>query len=202
MQEEEAEAPGGLTIQGAFSIGRAARAKLDRQIEGLEVALAAGVDAESLWATARRLAAAVTVVTAQGDEGYLGITVSACCLASLDPPLALVCIHAGSQALDAIASSGSFAVTILSSRQELLAEMFAGRAPRPDPSFSSIKHRTVVTGAPILEGGLAWLDCRLHQMHPAGDHTIFLGTVVAAGVAAGQDDPLLYFGSQYRRLAP
>jgi len=66
--QEEAEAPGGLSIQGAFSVGRAARAKLDRQIEGLEVALDAGVDAESLWATVRRLAAAVTVVTAQGHE--------------------------------------------------------------------------------------------------------------------------------------
>jgi flavin reductase (DIM6/NTAB) family NADH-FMN oxidoreductase RutF len=199
---EETEAPGGLSIQGAFSIGRAARAKLDRQVEGLEVTGGAGVDAESLWATARRLAATVTVVTARGDEGYLGITVSACCLASLDPPLALVCIHEGSQVLDAITSGGSFAVTVLSSRQELLAEMFAGRAPRPDPSFSSIKHRTALTGAPILAGGLAWLDCRLHQAYLGGDHTIFLGTVVAAGVAADQDDPLLYFGSQYRRLAP
>jgi len=114
----------------------------------------------------------------------------------------LVCIHEQSQVLDAIIAGGAFAITALSSRQELLAEMFAGRAPRPDPSFSTIKHRVASTGAPILAGGLAWLDCRLHQVYPGGDHTIFLGTVVAAGVVASQDDPLLYFGSQYRRLAP
>ena len=150
----------------------------------------------------RRCAGAVTVVTARGDEGYLGITVSAFCLVSLEPPLALVCIRQHSQVLDAIRASTAFAVTILSGRQELLAEMFAGRAPRPDGSFSGISYHTLLTGAPILDGGLAWLDCRLDQAHHAGDHTIFVGRIVGAGVAAEQDDPLLYFGSQYRRFAP
>jgi flavin reductase (DIM6/NTAB) family NADH-FMN oxidoreductase RutF len=190
------------SFQGALSFGRAARAKPERLIEGMEVADEAGVDVEALWSAARRFAAGVTVVTTAADEGYLGITVSAFSLVSLEPPLVLVCINEFSQLLDAIQSSGAFAATILSSRQELLAEMFASRAPRPDSAFSSIPHRALLTGAPVLDGGLAWLDCRLQQAIPAGDHTIFLGTVVAAGVAAGQDDPLIYFGSQYWRLAP
>lgn len=198
---EEPPAPGGASIGGGISFGRAARAK-DRDVEAIEAADEQGVDAEALWATMRRAAAAVTVVTARGDEGYTGITVSAFCLASLEPPLALACLHAGSQALDAIEASGAFAVTVLSGRQEFLAETFAGRAPRPDPLFSSIRHRTLLTGSPILEGGLAWLECRLHAFYPAGDHTIVVGKVVAAGVAGDQDDPLLYFASQYRRLAP
>lgn len=192
---------GGASIQGGFSIGRAARAR-DRDVEALEAADESGVDRDTLWAAARRFAAGVTLVTAVGEEGYLGITVSAFCLVSLDPPLVLVSINEYSQLIDAIRSSGAFAVTILSNRQELIAEMFAGRAPRPDPAFGGLPHRTLLSGAPILDGALAWLDCRLHQDIPAGDHTLFLGTVVAAGVAAGQDDPLLYFGSQYRRLAP
>jgi flavin reductase (DIM6/NTAB) family NADH-FMN oxidoreductase RutF len=200
MQEDHAE--GGATISGAFSIGRSARAKLERTIEGLEVAAEEGVESDSLWATMRRCAGAVTVVTARGEEGYLGITVSAFCLVSLEPPMALVCIHEHSQLLDAIRASAAFAVTILSGRQELLAEMFAGRAPRPDGYFSGIRHHTLLTGAPILDGGLAWLDCRLEQAQNAGDHTIFVGRIVGAGVAAEQDDPLLYFASQYRRLAP
>jgi flavin reductase (DIM6/NTAB) family NADH-FMN oxidoreductase RutF len=200
--EEEADPEKSAAISGMFSIGRSARAKLDRQIEALAVVAEGGIDADSLWATIRRSSAAVTVVTARDDQGYLGITVSAFCMVSLQPPLVLVCINENSQVLDAISTGGAFAVTVLSSRQELLADMFAGRAPRPDSAFSAIKHRTLVTGAPILEGGLAWLDCRLHQSHPGGDHTIFVGAVVAAGVAADQDDPLLYFGGQYRRLAP
>jgi flavin reductase (DIM6/NTAB) family NADH-FMN oxidoreductase RutF len=200
MQEDQTEA--GATISGALSIGRSARAKLDRTTERLEVVAEQGVDSDSLWATLRRCAGAVTVVTSWNDEGFLGITVSAFCLVSLEPPLALVCIHEHSQVLDAISTGGAFAVTILSGRQELLAEMFAGRAPRPDASFSGIRHRTLLTGAPILDGGLAWLDCRLQQAYEGGDHTIFVGRIVAAGIAAEQDDPLLYFASQYRRLAP
>jgi flavin reductase (DIM6/NTAB) family NADH-FMN oxidoreductase RutF len=201
MQEEDIP-QSRSSIHGVFSVGRAARAKTDRSIEGLEVVAEGGVDQESLWATMRRLATAVTVVTTVDNGEYLGITVSAFCLVSLEPPLVLVCIHKDSQVLDAIMDRGAFAVTVLGGHQELLAEMFAGRAPRPDPTFSRIKHRTLVTGAPILDGGLAWLDCRLWQAAPAGDHTILLGTVVAAGVAGDQDDPLLYFGSQYRRLTP
>jgi flavin reductase (DIM6/NTAB) family NADH-FMN oxidoreductase RutF len=202
MASKEDISHGSGAIQGALSVGRSARAKAERQIEGLAVADEAGVDRDSLWETMRRFAAGVTVVTAVGDEGYLGITVSAFCLVSLEPPLALVCLNNDSQTCDTIAARGVFAVTVLSSRQELIAEMFAGRAPRPDPRFSAIPHRALLTGAPILDGGLAWLDCRLQRAYPEGDHTIFVGLVVAAGVAEGQDDPLLYFGSQYRRLAP
>jgi flavin reductase (DIM6/NTAB) family NADH-FMN oxidoreductase RutF len=197
---EETPAPSS-SIGGGISFGRAARAR-DRDVEDLEVAAEQGVGAEALWATMRRTAAAVTVVTSRGDDGYAGITVSAFCLVSLEPPLVLACLHGGSQVLDAIASSGAFAVTVLGGRQEFLAEMFAGRAPRPDPAFSAIRHRTLVTGAPVLDGGLAWLDCRVHATFPGGDHTIIVGAVLAAGVAGGQDDPLLYFASQYRRLAP
>jgi flavin reductase len=201
MASTENNSQGGASIQGGFSFGRAARAR-DRDLAALEAADPAGVDGDSLWAAARRFAAGVTVVTSGGEQGYLGITVSAFSLVSLDPPLVLVCIHIDSQVPDAIQSSGAFAATILGSRQELLAEIFAGRAPRPDPNFSDIPHRTLLTGAPILNGGLAWFDCRLEQSHPAGDHMILVGRVVAAGVAEGQDDPLLYFGSQYRRLTP
>jgi flavin reductase (DIM6/NTAB) family NADH-FMN oxidoreductase RutF len=202
MSNEEDTPQRKSSIQGVFSIGRAARAKADRAIEGFEVVAEGGVDRDSLWAVMRRFAAGVTVVTTVDDGAYLGITVSAFCLVSLEPPLVLVCLHNHSQALDAIRASGVFAVTVLSNQQEFLSEMFAGRAPRADPAFSAIRHRTLVTGAPVLTGGLAWLDCRVQQDIPAGDHAILIGTVVAAGAAAEQEDPLLYFGSQYRRLAP
>jgi flavin reductase (DIM6/NTAB) family NADH-FMN oxidoreductase RutF len=200
MAQDDAEW-GDITVRGGISIGRAARAR-DREVEALEVADESGVEAAALWTMVRRLPSAVTVVAARGDEGFTGITVSAFCLVSLEPPLVLACIHADSPALDAIEVSGAFAATVLSGRQEFLADTFAGRAPRPDPSFGAIRHRVAVTGAPILEGGLAWLDCRLHASYPGGDHTIVVGRVVAIGVSADQDDPLLYFASQYRRLTP
>lgn len=187
------------SIQGGISFGRAARAR-DRQIEALEVTNPLGVDRDTLWATARRFAAGVTVVTTTTDTGFVGITVSAFSLLSLEPPLVLVCINNDSQVREAIELSGNFAVTVLSSRQELQAEMFAGRTPRPDPYFADVPHRTLLTGAPILKGGLAWFDCYVDMQHDGGDHALFIGRAVASGVAADQDDPLLYFGSQYRRL--
>jgi flavin reductase (DIM6/NTAB) family NADH-FMN oxidoreductase RutF len=54
-------------------------------------------------------------------------------------------------------------------------------------------------GLPVLDGALAQLECRLHQMLPGGDHTIFVGEVVAAQL--GDATPLLYFRSAYRHLA-
>ena len=202
MTDDNEERPRS-SIHGVFSSGRTARAKSERLIEGLEVVDEAGVAEDAVWATMRRYAAGVTVVTAVEDGAYIDITVSAFCLVSLNPPLILVSLHEGSQVLDAIqAGDGGFAVSLLSGRQELLADMFAGRAPRPDPAFRTIPHRTIVTGAPVLTEGLAWLDCRLSTATPAGDHMLILGNVVAIGVHEGSDDPLLYFGSQYRRLAP
>jgi flavin reductase (DIM6/NTAB) family NADH-FMN oxidoreductase RutF len=199
MSDNHERRESGVGISGGISFGRAARAK-DRAVDALSAADENGVGAEALWATIRRAPAAVTVVTAQDAEGYAGITVSAFCLLSLEPPLILACLHAESLVLDAIAAQSAFAVTVLSGRQEFLAETFAGRAPRPNPDFSTIPHHMLATGAPLIDGGLAWLDCRLHAIHPGGDHTIVVGLVVAAGVAADQDDPLLYFASQYRRL--
>jgi 3-hydroxy-9,10-secoandrosta-1,3,5(10)-triene-9,17-dione monooxygenase reductase component len=190
------------SLRGVFSRGRAARAKANRSIEALEVVDATGVDRDTLWATLRRLAGGVTVVSAIGDDGYLAITVSACCLVSLTPPLFLVSLHNESSVLEAIGGGSGFAVSMLSGRHELLADAFAGRAPRPDGRWSRIHHRTAVTGAPMLSDALAWLDCRLWQQVAAGDHTLLIGLVVAASVTAEQDDPLLFFGSQYRRLAP
>src|SRR5262249_38915915 len=155
MSSKDDSPHSGISIQGALSFGRTARAKPDRPIEGLEVADESGVSSEALWSAVRRFGAGVTVVTATSEEGYQGITVSAFSLISLTPPLVLVCINEFSQLLDAIQSSGAFAATVLSSRQELLAERFAGRAPRPDSSFSDIAHRTLLTGAPVFDGGLA-----------------------------------------------
>ena len=61
--------------------------------------------------------------------------------------------------------------------------------------------RKAETGSPILEGALAYFDCRLIEHHDGGDHTIFLGEIVAAGFREDAQ-PLLWYGSGYRRLAP
>jgi flavin reductase (DIM6/NTAB) family NADH-FMN oxidoreductase RutF len=192
-----------INIQTGISFGRGARSR-DRDVNALDVSNPMGVDSSSLWDTAKRFASGVTVVTTANheDEGYLGLTVSAFNLISLEPPLVMVSINNDSALNDAITISGYFGVSVLGGGQEILADTFAGRMMRPDPHFADVPHRTALTGAPLLQNSLATFDCTFDQSIEAGDHQIILGRVVAVSITANQDDPLLYFTSQYRRLAP
>lgn len=102
---------------------------------------------------------------------------------SLDPPLVLVCIVTGTHGCEEIRSNGIFAVNVLTEQQEALSRFFASRdRPRTAEAFADVPHRTEVTGAPILEGSAAYLDCRLADEHEAGDHMILIGEVLALGV--------------------
>lgn len=148
-----------------------------------------------------RFASGVTVVTTSYNGELRGITVSAFSLVSFKPPLILVCIDRLAYSHELIQASQAFAVSIFSDRHEFLSERFAARAPLVNETFEGVPYRVAVTGAPIIEGCLGWLDCRLWASYDGGDHTIFVGEVVDAGL--GEDrDPLLYFRRQYRYLKP
>jgi flavin reductase (DIM6/NTAB) family NADH-FMN oxidoreductase RutF len=145
-----------------------------------------------------RLATGVTVVTTVEPGGEpRGLTASAVVSVSLDPPLLLACVERASDTHDCIERAGAFAVNILGEGGEALAARFAG-ASAPT-KFVAVEHGRAETGAPILAGALAWADCRLWASHEGGDHTIFVGEVVAGG--AGDGDPLLHFLGGYARLA-
>ena len=144
-------------------------------------------------------ASGVTVVTTRLGDTLRGLTVNAFCSLSLEPMLVLVCIDQVAQSRHLISGSGIFAVNILSWRQQFLADRFAGRALPVDDAFSDVPYNTAATGAPIVDGSLAWLDCRVVQSLPAGDHVIFVGEVEAAGLDESQE-PLLYYQSRFSRL--
>ena len=147
-----------------------------------------------------RFASGVVVVTMRTDEGLHGLTANAFCSVSLDPLLVLVCVDKLARGHERLEQAGSFAISILSDRQEFLAERFAGRAPLVNARFDGIPHRRAVTGAPILEGSVGWLDCRRWATYDGGDHSIFVGRVVAAadGPAAA---PLVFHESRYKQVA-
>ena len=145
--------------------------------------------------------AGVTVVTTRRLEGLHGLTVSAYLTVSWEPPLVLVSIDSLSQSLDFVVGSGCFAVNFLSDRQEFLAERFAGRAPLVNARFDGAPHRFEATGAPILQEALGWLDCRVEQVVDAGDHSLVLGRVVAAGEGE-TGNALAYFARRYRAVEP
>jgi len=161
----------------------------------------AQVNERAMKRIAAQFAAGVAVVTTRHAGGLHGLTVSPCMTVSWDPPLVAASIESLSQSRDFIQDSGVFAVNVLSEVQEFLAERFAGRAPLVNARFDGVSYHFEATGAPVLEGVLAWLDCRVQQVLDAGDHTLFLGRVLALG--EGQPGrALVYFARRYRTVEP
>lgn len=149
-------------------------------------------------ATLGAFATGVTVITTRGQAHDYGMTATAFSSVSLDPPLVLVCVQTRVDGATIIPRNGNFAVNILSAGQEAISNYFASRdRPRGRDAFSEIAHRAAATGAPVLDGVAAFLDCRLIATHEAGDHLIFIGEVAALGVEPGLE-PLLFHDSRYR----
>ncbi len=146
-----------------------------------------------------RFATGVAVVTTATAEGLHGVTVNAFCPVSERPPLVLVCIDSLARSAEVLAEVGCYGVSILGGRQEFLADRFAGRGPLVNRRFDGAPYFTATTGAPLLHGCLAWLDCRIVASHAAGDHLIFVGQVEAAG-AGDASSALVYADRRYWRL--
>ena len=146
-----------------------------------------------------RFATGVTVVSVGGDAPS-GMTANAFTSVSLDPPMILVCVNRKGSLCPALLESGEFAVSMLSAGQEDLARYFADHSrPRGRDEFGAIRWSPgPATGAPVLAGALAWLDCSVAASHDGGDHVIFLGSVLASG-ANSVEDALVFFGGEFHR---
>jgi flavin reductase (DIM6/NTAB) family NADH-FMN oxidoreductase RutF len=147
-----------------------------------------------------RFATGITVVTAGADEPR-GMTANSFTSVSLDPPLILVCVLRQAAMHAAITDCGAFAVSMLSAHQEKVARYFADSSrPRGDREFDVVDSSPGrYTGAPVLSGALAWMECRLAAVYDGGDHSIFLGEILDLGRGAG-DDALLFYSGGFRRL--
>jgi flavin reductase (DIM6/NTAB) family NADH-FMN oxidoreductase RutF len=140
------------------------------------------------------------VITTRGESHDYGMTATAFSSVSLDPPLILVCIITGATGAEVIPANGVFAVNILSSQQEAISNYFVSKErPRGQDAFLEIPHREVATGAPVIDGVAAFVDCRLVSTHEEGDHLIFIGEVLALGVDP-EVEPLIFHGGGYRAL--
>jgi flavin reductase (DIM6/NTAB) family NADH-FMN oxidoreductase RutF len=144
-------------------------------------------------------ATGVTVVTVTGPEGARGLTANAVCSLSLDPVLVLVCFDNGARTLPAIRAAGRFGVNVLHADQEGLARRFASKVPEED-KFDGVAH-AFHAGIPILADAVAWVGCELRELLPGGDHTIGIGSVLAAETGARVEEPLLFYRGRYGSLA-
>jgi flavin reductase (DIM6/NTAB) family NADH-FMN oxidoreductase RutF len=157
-----------------------------------------GFTSKDFRATVGAFATGVTVVTTSGEQHAYGMTANAFSSVSLDPPLVLVCVISNSEGADHIQRNGIFAVNILHSEQEPISRYFASRdRPRGQDAFRDVPHRIGASGSPIIEGSIAYLDCRLHTEHDAGDHQIFIGEVLELGYEA-DGLPLVFHGGRYK----
>lgn len=132
------------------------------------------------------LPAGLVVVSTRDHAGFRGLTASSFTSASLDPPLVLVCLDSLARTRDAVVAAGAFNVSVLERRQEFLAERFAGRAPLVGPTWREVPHVLGANGLPIVDGCVAWFECTLRELHPAGDHEVAVGEVTAAGRGGGE----------------
>jgi flavin reductase len=141
-------------------------------------------------------ATGVTVVTTGGIAGLHGMTANAVASLSLKPPLVLVAVDKRAITLDYLKKNRCFAINILRVEQEGLSRQFAMPGPK---DFSDLKTTNAATTSPILLGCLAYLDCKVVDILPGGDHEIFIGEILAGEHHDGE--PLLYYGGSYRTLS-
>ena len=143
-----------------------------------------------------RFPSGVTVVTTTArDRSDQGMTVSAFCSVSLEPPLVLICIEKTASAYDALTTAPGFVVNILSASQEQIARRFS---IVDIDRFEGVGYSRSQNGFAVLDDVLGVIECATFAMHDAGDHTIIVGEVEAA--RAENRTPLLYYRGGYAQL--
>jgi flavin reductase (DIM6/NTAB) family NADH-FMN oxidoreductase RutF len=141
----------------------------------------------------------VAIVTSIHEHVRHGMTVSSFTSLSLTPPQVLIALSHEARTRPLITESGIFGVSILASDQSEISDRFAGRIPDNLDRFEGLETFSLETGAPFLRGGLACFDCRVVNTLDSGEHTIFIAEVLAAQTFSNQN-PLIYFDRQYRKL--
>jgi flavin reductase len=163
--------------------------------------LSVPIDSTFFRQVMRKFATGVTILTVRDGESLHGMTANAFASVSLSPTLILICIEKDNTTHGFVSRSGNFAMNILSATQELWARRFAKQLVVSADPFADLVYHSAATGAPILDECIAYIDCHVIAAHEAGDHTIFVGHVEAAGFGhAREQAPLLWFNGAYGKL--
>jgi 3-hydroxy-9,10-secoandrosta-1,3,5(10)-triene-9,17-dione monooxygenase reductase component len=156
------------------------------------------VDPERFREVLGHFASGVTIVTAATEAGPVGFTCQAFTSLSLEPPMVALAPGKQSTSWPRIAAAGAFCVNILAADQAELCRAFAVPGSVRADKFAGVAWRPAPSGAPLLDGVHAWVDCRLLAVHEAGDHELVLGRVVDLGVGGGE--PLVFHRGRLGRL--
>lgn len=149
--------------------------------------------------TMRHLSASVTIVTVKAGDEIHGLTASAVTSISAEPPLIAVSVNMNGRAHPLLEREDAvFAVNLLGAHQSALSDRFAWS---DEDRFAEGNWSTAVTGAPVLDDALAWMDCTIHSRHVAGTHTLYIGEIQATKVLTPEQPPLVYWNREYRNIA-
>lgn len=157
------------------------------------------IDETQFRQTMRLWATGVTIVTSGDEANRHGMTVSSFTSVSVTPPVVCVSLNSQARTHQIISETGTFGVTILAEEQGPLSDCFAGRVPEEGDRFFGVDTFKLETGAPLLDGGLAWFDCKVIQKVDFGSNTVFFGEVVAVK-SNDAVKPLLYANRAYQSL--
>jgi flavin reductase (DIM6/NTAB) family NADH-FMN oxidoreductase RutF len=154
------------------------------------------IDPDTFRAVLGRFASGVTIVTARDNDGRdRGMTCSAFCSVSLEPPLILACIDRQADMYGLLGTTDYFGVSILEEKQEALSRRFS---ELPSGRFDGIGYTRAESGVILLDDAIAHLECAVTERHEAGDHLVCIGEVEWA--ECRQERPLLYYRGGYAQL--
>ncbi len=156
------------------------------------------VDAAGFRQVLGHFCTGVTVITGTKDGRPAGFACQAFAALSLDPPLVLFCPARSSATWPTIARAGYFCANVLAARQQEIARRFG--VPGTD-KFAGVSWSPSPSGAPVLAGALAWVECAVQAVHEAGDHYVVTGRVTALGPCEA-DRPLLFYRGRYTATDP
>jgi flavin reductase len=157
------------------------------------------LDANDFRKAMGSFATGVTVITVDQEGEVHGMTANAFTAVSLDPVLVLVCVDHRARTHAHLHARKRFGVNILRKDQQTISDYYARSAEtHQHPEAAGANFDRTAQGTPVLQGALAYLECRLYSAQPAGDHTIFIAEVEEVVVRDGE--PLLFFRSRYHDI--
>ena len=143
-------------------------------------------------------ATGVTVVTSMAGDRPIGLAVNSFTSVSLRPPLIALCVSRRSTTWPELRTTGAFCVNVLGEDQEALSRTFATKGL---DRFKGLGWRPAPSGAPVLAGILAWVDCVVDAEYEAGDHLLVVGRVLDLGLDH-EGRPLVFYRGGYGRFEP
>ena len=170
-------------------------------MSGSDAPAAAGLSSSRFREVLGHFASGLTVVTSVDHQGPVGFTCQAFMSLSLEPPLVAIAPGRSSTSWPRIAPTGMFCANVMSEDQEALCRDFAVSGADTVDKFSGVGWSPGPGGAPVLEGALAWVVCRIAQVHEAGDHELVVGEVLDLGVDHG-GRPLIFYRGGFGRFEP